>query len=300
MKVTSTSLRFLCNMAQMHIEEAKSMTRKVSLVDKWAPLENGAVKSSDGTKERWRHQQSAISKENLARISDYLDLIARMNGFCAFGRQYLANRDAEISALTKSVYRQDPMPELPELHKTFVFESEAEEMTFNACEARAAAYGVFIHASGAFDEARKEYYKYRTQFSTHADPSDADYMIVDSGSRNSSPSAIVVSSPYTKEDVEAAYRSLQSEYMGNERKLNKMKAKLSTRRAILNSEISAKRAEILREYNAEQRLKENEYNAQKQLKLVELTKAMVVIPPMWEATARELQKIYGRGDASED
>lgn len=33
MKITSTSLRFLCNMAQTHIEEAKSMTERYNPTD---------------------------------------------------------------------------------------------------------------------------------------------------------------------------------------------------------------------------------------------------------------------------
>nr|DAX08705.1 MAG TPA: outer membrane protein [Bacteriophage sp.] len=287
--LNSTSANYYANVAQ---EMIQSITESLNSIK----LYKTCVSSIDS-----QSPEKIMSKgwKSLDSVKKNLEQISKMNAFCAWVREAIKEKDAQLISLKSLTlekwikdtgYGVPSTPEYPEYAVSVLEEDVINSWDINKrnkylkLEAFASTYGKYIHPKGAFSKARKEMHNIENSPITK-EGSGRDlilyyyYPTVDS------------------KDVEKLFFELQEIYRSYEKELNAMKAEIQ---ADVNR-ISMEREQEFRrkvdeynkqydEYNSAMRVARSDFNNWVTSERERISKLKIVLPSNLLDTFKEIQK----------
>ena len=215
--MTSTTANYYANIAK---EYQNAATERLNSV-KFFKTSVAVIGSTE-------KQLMAHGVTSLDFIPSDLDLLASLNAFCAWVREAIKEKEAQIYAVNRMTLTEwaekfeYTLPKLPSLPDDLTPISEKDVMDswdinkrnkYLRLEAFAATFGKYIHQDGAYSKARKKaHHALNTPITSEG--SGRDMVLY-----------------YTEESVDIAavdamFMTLQEQYRSYEKELNQMKAEL--------------------------------------------------------------------------
>lgn len=289
--LTSTSVGHLCNIATQLREQYMSTLDNINLVDSFVE-----IVGTEGTP-----KQISVGVTDFEKVNDSLKKICELDSFLAwFGeaRKELENakrelRDTYIDEWQKMNNIELPAePERPVTKAAVSWESLAlsslsvkDRQTYLELEAKASAYGKFIHKGCPMHSAKNEYF----------DSISKPNKVTGSGRDT----LIYTYKPSISEDkLNLELNKLQDEYRRIEQNLNHMKSDLSKKAFEINIQNQNEYEKELRDY--ENSVKERnlvlekrtrEYTAWKEKEAQKLKEVKFIIPDNLMNTYNELNNL---------
>lgn len=238
--LTSTEANHYANMAKEILEESTKCLANLQFYDVYIESLSGASKKlmSRGT-------------NDLSKITESIELISRMNTFCAWVREAIKSKEQMLSNLD-SISLEDwaknnnvELPEMPEhvpvltlpTEKDIIDEWNPEKrLKYLRLEACASTIGKYIHPNGTISKARENYHEAATN------PIRKEVLASD---------IILYSHNITLSNavVESMFMLLQNNHRSFEKELNAMKAELKSELNKRILEANQKQKDNLNKFN---------------------------------------------------
>ncbi len=270
--LTSTSANHIANLAKEYVQAQTQEIENVEFFNSYL-----TIIGSD----KEQRVQRGWDKEQIDGIADRLRNISKANSLIAWLREAIKTRTQMLAKL-KDMYIGDyvqevkskesyTMPVKPSMEPAITREQYIATLSIKdrarilALEAKAAAFGKFIHPDGHLSEARKEYMKIRCQ-EAEIDGSGRDTILY-----RHEPSVEL-------EEMENCFFALQSEYRKAQAELNGYNHSIDE--ALLDDE-EKKRSDFDTKnarYLADMAELEKEFNAYKDQEQRRISRMKIVIP----------------------
>lgn len=217
--LTSTEANHYANMAKEISEESAKYLANLQLYDVY-------IESLSGTSKKLMSKGT----NDLSKITESIELISRMNTFCAWIREAIKAKEQMLSNLD-SISLEDwaknnnvELPEMPEhvptltlpTEKDIIDEWSAEKrLKYLRLEAHASTIGKYIHPNGSISKARENYHEAATN------PIRKEVLASD---------VILYSHNITLSNavIESMFMLLQNNHRTFEKELNAMKAEVKS------------------------------------------------------------------------
>jgi hypothetical protein len=279
--LTSTSANHLANIAQEWIVSSEAVLRNINFVTTTidivgSPADSGKIISK------------GYDEEKLFAVRGLLEEIAQMNAFCAWMREAVKAKDAELKAVAdmefdkwmeiNSIELTQPKAEKEITADDIIAQMNVKERNeYFYLEAVSATIGKCIHPNGAFSTARANLNdKINKPYSTNGLGKET---------------LIYAYTPSVNaEKVENVFFELQKWYRSNEQRLNQIKYDIKRKAMAANLERNQK----FKEANAEYKIKFKEYFAQfNEWKIKEterISQLKIVVPQALEKIFEKLSE----------
>ena len=273
--LTSTSANHIANLAKEYVQAQTEELENVEFFNSYL-----TIIGSD----KEQRVQRGWNKEQIGSIDNRLRQIALANSLIAWLREAIKMRMqmlSDINGMSLSDYCKDKnitMPERPEMEITLTREKYVATLSVKdrarilSLEAKAAAFGKFIHPDGHLSEARKQYMKIMCQ-EAEIDGSGRDTLLY-----RHEPSVKLA-------DLEACFFALQAEYRKAQAELNGYNHNIDE---ALREDEERKRGEYNvknADYLVEMAKLEKEFNLYKEQEQHRIARLKIVIP-------NDLKEIY--------
>lgn len=265
MQVTQTSMNFLCNLAQAQIEAEKSELENLSFL-------TVTVKKL-GEESETLVERPTTSTE---KIRQYLNDIAFMNMFCAYGKESIKAIQEEMAIVENSRLKYDIDP--PKMREIASVTTLEEDLKLAVLEAECATYGKFLHKDSPYDKALKRVLKAR-----HT-PN-----VIESNGIDTLSYFYDVALPIDEiQDIGNDYKAI---YRQKEREVNKLKAEIKDRELKAIKKAKETYDKENDEYWKEKLKAVTDFDLEKAEKLAILGKKKIEIPEKFEALVNNLNTL---------
>lgn len=216
--VTSTAATHLSELATEIIAGCKAKLESTSFV-------NGYVDIVGSANDKGKQVEIGYATHQLAEFNTLVSRVAEMHSFCAWMREAVKAKERmmeEVSAVTLNDWAETNdivVPKMPardaELTEQDIIKtlSVAERCEYYTLEAKAAAYGKFIHPDEPFSVARRRLQEIMSKPITTQGEGSSLLIYRYEGS-------------VEEQDVEKVYLQLQSEHRDAEKRLNQIKTSI--------------------------------------------------------------------------
>lgn len=273
--LTSTSANHIANLAKEYVQAQTQELENAEFFNSYL-----TIIGSD----KEQRVQRGWDKDQIGGIAGRLRMITLANSLIAWLREAIKTRERMLSDMhdmTLDEYCKEKnvdMPKQPEMESTLTREKYVATLSVKdrarilSLEAKAAAFGKFIHPDGHLSEARKQYMKIMCQ-EAEIDGSGRDTLLY-----RHEPSVELA-------DLEACFFTLQSEYRKAQAELNGYNHNIEE---ALRDDEERKRGEYNvknADYLVEMAKLEKEFNLYKEQEQRRIARLKIVIP-------NDLKEIY--------
>lgn len=226
--VTSTAATHLSELATEIIAGCKAKLESTSFV-------NGYVDIVGSANDKGKQVEIGYATHQLAEFNTLVSRVAEMHSFCAWMREAVKAKERmmeEVSAVTLNDWAETNdivVPKMPardaELTEQDIIKtlSVAERCEYYTLEAKAAAYGKFIHPDEPFSVARRRLQEIMSKPITTQGEGSSLLIYRYEGS-------------VEEQDVEKVYLQLQSEHRDAEKRLNQIKTSIKKKLNLAKAE----------------------------------------------------------------
>lgn len=289
--MTSTTANYYANIAK---EYQNAATERLNNV-KFFNTSVAVIGSRD-------KQLMSAGTPNLGFIETDLETIAGMNAFCAWVREAIKEKEAQMTALNRLNYELwaldngieiPTLPQAPRDPSVITEESVMNTWDINKrnkylrLEAYAATIGKYIHVDGAYNKARKKAHAALNMPITK-EGTGRDMVLY-----YTDPSVNIT-------DVDALFMSLQEQHRSYEKELNQLKAELKETVNNLTREAWDKYQKELDDWKEQSRIYNHaisslrtQFTTWRTNELERLSKLKIAIPDVLKATFNILKELGG-------
>lgn len=226
--ITSTAATHLSELATEIIAGCKAKLESTSFV-------NGYVDIVGSANDKGKQVEIGYATHQLAEFNTLVSRVAEMHSFCAWMREAVKAKERmmeEVSAVTLNDWAETNdivVPKMPardaELTEQDIIKtlSVAERCEYYTLEAKAAAYGKFIHPDEPFSVARRRLQEIMSKPITTQGEGSSLLIYRYEGS-------------VEEQDVEKVYLQLQSEHRDAEKRLNQIKTSIKKKLNLAKAE----------------------------------------------------------------
>lgn len=281
--ITSTAATHLSELATEIIAGCKAKLESTSFV-------NGYVDIVGSPNEVGKQVEIGYATHQLAEFNYLVAKIAEMHSFCAWMREAVKTKERmmdEISNVSLNDWAEAEnitLPKMPmreaELTEQDIIKnlSVAERCEYYSLEAKAAAYGKFIHPDEPFSVARRRLQEILSKPITTQGEGSSLLIYRYEGSVD-------------EEDVEKVYLQLQSEHRDAEKKLNQIKTSIKKKLNLAKAEQTEAYKNKLVEYQSESQKINADFSSWQRREIENISSLKIIVPNDLQATFDNLSKL---------
>lgn len=281
--ITSTAATHLSELATEIIAGCKAKLEGTSFV-------NGYVDIVGSANENGKQVEVGYATHQLAEFTLLVNKIADMHSFCAWMREAVKTKERmmeEVSAVTLDDWAESEnivLPRMPireaelteqEIIKTL---SVAERCEYYSLEAKAAAYGKFIHPDEPFSVARRRLQEIMAKPIT-------------TQGEGSSLLIYRYEKSVDEEDVEKVYLQLQSEHRDAEKKLNQIKTSIKKKLNLAKATQTEEYKNKLDAYQSESQKINADFSLWQRSEIEKISSLKIIVPNDLQSTFDMLSKL---------
>lgn len=276
--LTSTSANYICNVAKEYLETLHEEIRAFKPYDTYM----GLIDSSN------KHLVSS-GNTNLSILQEHTHVIAEINGFVAWLREAIKQKDDLLQYAEVQVrYSFRPAPEYPSRPTPVTKEDIMKEWSveklskYYALEAVATHYGKYIHPKMPISEMKSDFIK-KINNPKVVTGEGHDAML-----KEYQPTVEL-------HDVNFTFMQLQQTYREAEKRLNSIKAEIEEAITEQNRVQSNYHQQLLSQYKVDQQLWESELQQAIEDEIEKISQYKIIIPEQFKAAYDFLNNL-GKGE----
>ena len=276
--LTSTSANYICNVAKEYLETLHEEIRAFKPYDTYMSLIDSPT----------RHLVSS-GNTNLSILQEHIHIIAEINGFVAWLREAIKQKDDLLQYAEVQVRHSfRPAPEYPQRPTSVTKEdvmkewSEEKLARYYALEAVATHYGKYIHPRMPVSEMKSDFIK-KINNPKIVTGEGHDAMLKE------------YQPTFELQEVNFTFMQLQQTYREAEKRLNSIKAEIEETVTEQNRIQSSYYQQILSQYKADQALWENEFQQAVEDEIEKISQYKIVVPVQFKGIYDFLNNL-GKGE----
>jgi len=274
--ITSTAATHLSELATEIIAGCKAKLEAASFV-------NGFVDIVGSANEKGKQVEIGYATHQLAEFNALVGRVADMHSFCAWMREAVKAKERmmeEVSNVTLNDWAEANniiVPKMPardaELTEQDIIKtlSVAERCEYYALEAKAAAYGKFIHPDEPFSVARRRLQEIMSKPIT-------------TQGEGSSLLIYRYENSVDEEDVEKVYLQLQSEHRDAENRLNQIKTSIKKKLNLAKAEQTEAYKNKIDAYMSESNKLNADFSSWQRREIEQISSLKIIVPNNLQAT----------------
>ncbi len=274
--ITSTAATHLSELATEIIAGCKAKLEAASFV-------NGFVDIVGSANEKGKQVEIGYATHQLAEFNALVGRVADMHSFCAWMREAVKAKERmmeEVSNVTLNNWAETNniiVPKMPardaELTEQDIIKtlSVAERCEYYALEAKAAAYGKFIHPDEPFSVARRRLQEIMSKPIT-------------TQGEGSSLLIYRYENSVDEEDVEKVYLQLQSEHRDAEKRLNQIKTSIKKKLNLAKAEQTEAYKNKIDAYMSESNKLNADFSSWQRREIEQISSLKIIVPNNLQAT----------------
>ena len=274
--ITSTAATHLSELATEIIAGCKAKLESASFV-------NGFVDIVGSANDKGKQVEIGYATHQLAEFNTLVARVGEMHSFCAWMREAVKTKERmmeEVSDVTLDDWAEANdivLPKIPirdsELTDLDIIKqlSVADRFEYYSLEAKAAAYGKFIHPDEPFSVARRRLQEIMSKPIT-------------TQGEGSSLLIYRYENSVDEEDVEKVYLQLQSEHRDAEKRLNQIKTSIKKKLNIAKAEQTEAYKNKLDSYQSESQKINADFSSWQRREIEQISSLKIIVPNDLQST----------------